>query len=131
MVILYFCTGRNFSLSPLEGKLRTRQSSLTTSFMVALYKCKVLYCTGILISAKHVLTVSQCLLAFFDIIKPDFSEYKARISNLFLINDDKSVWYGFSEVKIHKEYDLRTHALTHNLGVITVNFPTDLNKRQK
>ena len=91
----------------------------------------MLYCTGILITVKHVLTVSQCLLAFFDISKPDFSEFKARISNLCSASHDSSEWYGFAEVKIHKKYDLRTQALDNNLGVITVNIPNNLNKSQK
>ena len=103
--------------------------SPNTSFKAALYRCSVLYCTGILISAKHILTVSECLMEFFNVIRPDFTKYGAKISKLLI--DDSVKEYKFAEVKIHKDYNLRTEELTNNLGVITVNIPTHLNKSQK
>ena len=88
--------------------------------IAALYESEVLFCSGILISRKHILTVATCLKAFFDTSNSntDFLNYHAKlgITSLWKLSHE----YYFKEVKIHRGYNLNTSDIFHNIGLITV-----------
>ena len=113
-----FFTDFDDSLS-LKGKLFGGNPTFKSFHYVAgLYEAQQLFCTGILISAKHVLTVGICLKRFFVNPNIDYSYYHVKLGTDYLY--EKNLKFSFKNVKIHMHYNYVNEDLPHNIGLITV-----------
>ena len=113
-----FFTESDYSLS-LKGKLISEEPyGDIISYVAALYESKTLYCTGFLVSVKHILTAATCLRNFFIKKNRPIEFYHAKIKYLVLTTwDDK---YMFQQVEIHRDYNHELDDLPNNIGLITV-----------
>ena len=103
----------------LEGKLSEAYPVVKPlPFVAGLYEDEELFCSGVLISEEHILTVAECLKRFFNTSFANFMDYHAKLGSNCLFEAGWS--YYFKAVKIHKKFDLKREGPNYNIGVITV-----------
>ena len=104
----------------LKGKLSFGKPSEMLEYLVALFKDEEHYCSGSVVSTKHILTAAACLKNFFEknCSFSDFTKYSALVGSMDLING--GVKYRYKQVEIHKDYSFRKDDFIHNIGLITV-----------
>ena len=104
----------------LKGKLSFGKPTQLLEYLAALFKGEEHYCTGSVISSKHILTTAACLKIFFqkNCSFSDFTRYTALVGSMDLINGGVS--YYFKQVEIHKNYSFKKDDFIHNIGLITV-----------
>ena len=106
-------------LLPVKEKIITYERvDHLISYVAALYKFEEFYCTGLLISEKHILTVATCLKQFFFIPRLSFPCYHARLKYALIATSDHR--YRFEKVEIHENFDLATEDFDDNIGLVTV-----------
>ena len=120
--IQFFFTESNESL-PIEGKLFGGQSveDESKNYVVSLRHNGSHFCTGFLISKRHVLTAAQCLHNFilYEWI-PEFEPYTVVIGNA---NSKNTVSHAIKQVEVHRRYVADTPtSFYYNVGVITVDY---------
>ena len=105
-------------MSHLESKLTPSRPSDPVTYVAGLFTFEDLFCSGVLVSAKHIVTAAACLERFFSTPIPYFGNYHAKIESLVFTAKDRK--YYFEQVEIHKDYNLKKVELTDNIGLITV-----------
>ena len=88
------------------------------SYVAGLYETQILFCSGILMSEKYVVTVATCLTRFIYSYDYNFSNYHAKFGQFNLKKSDRE--YAFKNVKIHQGYNHTSEDLPDNIGLITV-----------
>ena len=114
----FFSTDFDSPLS-LDGKLAQGYNTFQPfEYVAALYYNDLLFCSGVLISRKHVLTVAICLKKFVNDVDIKFWNYHALLGTDSL--DASRLNYLFQEVKVPKQYNYVDEDLPHNIGIVTV-----------
>ena len=117
LIITLFFIESKYLLSQ-EGKFIDKRIHIEVkSYVAGLYKSHVLFCTGILLSEKHVITVATCLKRFI-YSHIDFEYYYAAFGLVELRKTNRG--YSFEDVKIHQDFNLTSEDLPNNIGLITV-----------
>ena len=125
LIITLFFIESKYLLSE-EGKFIARKIHFEVkSYVAALYKSQVLFCTGILLSEKYVVTVATCLKRFI-YSHVDFTYYHATFGVVDLKKTNQE--YSFEDVKIHQDFNLTSEDLPNNIGLITVLTEIDIFK---
>ena len=109
------------------GKLNHAKSSEVAPYLAALYRKEVHFCTGSMISPKHILTAAKCMEEFFMCEYPDFSKHYAWVGSFNL--KEGGIIYDYEQVEIHKDYNFEYSDYIYNIGLITVLIKTYLFKR--
>ena len=114
---MFFAESNHLSL--LKEKLIAYEHiNCLIPYVAALYEFEEFYCTGLLISEKHILTVATCLIQFFFIPRPSFPCYHARLKYAVIATSDYR--YRFEKVEIHENFDLSREDFADNIGLVTV-----------
>ena len=116
--IKFFFTETAHSVSSGRMNIDVKSPFVIKSHMAALYESQLLFCTGILVSDKHVLTAATCLKNFIDDSNIDFMNYHAKLGYFNIYKSDEK--YSFKGVKVHENYNLTNEHLHDNIGIITV-----------